>query len=73
MPAQVISCTQAKELTTIIHHSAGELPNDDACGDGNVHRVLGAELLDFEASVAGIDHLLMHALHLIAQDNGVCF
>ena len=49
---------------------AGELPDDDAGGDGNIHGMLGTELGYLEASVAGVDNLLMNAFHLVAEDDG---
>lgn len=49
----------------------GELPNDDTCGDGNVHGMLSAELWDFEATVGVVDDALVNALHLIAENNGI--
>ena len=47
------------------------MPNDDASGDGNVKRVLGAELGNLQTAVAGIDHFLMDALDLIAEDDSI--
>ena len=49
----------------------GEVPDDDAGSDGNVEGVLGAELGNLKTAVAGIDHLLMDALDLIAEDDSI--
>ena len=49
----------------------GKLPDDDAGCDGDVHRVLGAKLGDLQTTVTLIDHLLMNALYLVAEDYGI--
>ena len=49
----------------------GEVPDDDACSDGNVEEVLGAELGNLQAAVRGIDNFLMNAFNLIAEDNSI--
>ena len=46
-------------------------PDDDAGCYADVKGVLGAELRYFEATVGKVYHLLMDALHLIAEHHGV--
>ena len=45
------------------------MPDDNAGGDGDVQGMLGAKLGNLQTAVAGIDHLLMDALDLIAEDD----
>ena len=46
------------------------MPDYNACRHGDIKRVLGAELRDFQTAVAHVDHLLVYALHLIAHHGG---
>lgn len=48
-----------------------EGPDDDAGGGGDIERVLGAVLWDFQTAVAMVNDILMHALNLIAQDDSI--
>ena len=47
------------------------MPDDDACSDGDVEGMLGAELGDFQAAIGGINDFLMNAFDLVAKDNNV--
>ena len=47
---------------------AGEMPNDDAGRDRDIQRVLRAPLWYLQTTVAGVNHLLMHTLHLVSKD-----
>ena len=49
----------------------GEVPDDDACSDGNVEGVLGAELGNFQAAVRSINDFLMDALDFVAENDSV--
>jgi len=49
----------------------GEVPDDDAGCDGDIHGVLGAKLGNLQAAIRGIDDLLMDTLYLIAKNDGV--
>ena len=40
-----------------------------ACGDRDVERMLGAILRNFDASVAEVNHFLLNAKHLVAEDD----
>ena len=46
------------------------MPHDDGSTTRDVERVFGALLRNLDAQVAGIDNLLGHTFHLVAQDNG---
>ena len=48
-----------------------EFPDNDAGSDADVERVFGAELRQFDATLALVDDRLLHSLHLVAQYNGV--
>ena len=50
---------------------AEQVPDDDARRDRHVERMLGAELRNLDAAVAVVHHLLLHALHLVAQHHGI--
>ena len=52
-------------------HLQSEMIDDDAGGDTDVHRVLGAKLWYFQTAVTGIDDFLVNAFHLVAQHHGV--
>lgn len=47
------------------------MPDDDACSDGDVEGMLGAELGDFQTAVRGINDFLMNAFDFVAKDNSV--
>ena len=49
----------------------GSLPHHDAGGDADVERVFRAVLRNFQGAVAGIDDTLLHALDLVAEDEGI--
>ena len=49
-----------------------KFPDNDAGSDAYVHRMFGAILRYLNASVAVVDYLLMHTLHLVTEyDSGV--
>lgn len=50
---------------------ACRFPNNDAGSDAYIHGMLGSVLRNFEGAVALINHILTHALHLVAHDQGV--
>ena len=50
---------------------AYHLPEDDTHADGDVQRMLGAVLGNFQGQVAGIDHILPDAVDFVAEDEGV--
>ena len=45
--------------------------NDDAGSDTDVEGMLGAILRNLYAGITGIDHLLLHAFDLVAEDDGI--
>lgn len=47
------------------------MPDDDSSSDGDIERMLSAELWNFQTAVTGIDHLLMNTLHLVAKNNSI--
>ena len=49
----------------------GSLPHHEAGGDADVERVFRAVLRNFQGAVAGIDDTLLHALDLVAEDEGI--
>lgn len=49
------------------------MPKEDSGGHGDVERVFGAKLGDFEADVGGIDRGLVHAIDLVTHDDGIFF
>ena len=51
--------------------SLAEFPHNNTRCSWNVQTMLGAELRNFEATVAHIHHRLLHSLYFIAEDNGV--
>lgn len=48
-----------------------EMPDGEGSGDGHVERMLRPLLGDLDAVVADIDHLLIHPIDLMTDDNGV--
>ena len=46
------------------------MPENDAGGDGDVERVLGAELRDFKAGIGEVDGLLLYTADFVAEDEG---
>ena len=49
------------------------MPHDDGGTTRNIQRVLGAMLRNFDTHVTGIDHLLAHALDLVAHHHSDLF
>ena len=47
------------------------MPDDDACSDGDIEGVLGAELGDFQAAIRSINDFLMDALDFVAENDSV--
>ena len=47
------------------------MPDDNASSYGDIHRVFGTILRNFQTAVRSIDHLLMHTLYLIAKDDSI--
>lgn len=64
----------AARLTAVCARVLGQLleevPHDDGGCVGDVERVFGAALRNLDAAVAGVDGLLRHAAHLVAQNDG---
>jgi hypothetical protein len=50
---------------------SSKFPDDYAGGYGNVERVLGAELRDFNGSIAAAYGCCADAFHLVSQDESV--
>lgn len=50
-----------------------DVPEGDAGADGDVEGVLGAELGDFEADLAGVDNVGIDAVNFMPGDDGVFF
>lgn len=48
-----------------------KFPEGDGGGDGDIERVLGAALRDFDAEVGAIDYRLVDAVYFVAYDEGV--
>ena len=40
-------------------------------GDGDIQRVLGAELRDFQRHVGSVHNRLIHPIHLVAEDQSI--
>ena len=47
-----------------------QMPDNDSCGCAYVERMFCSELWKLDATVAGINHFLMHTLDFIAEDEG---
>ena len=48
-----------------------KLPQDDAHGHADIERMLGAGLRDLHAQVGLVHDVLPHAVHLIAEHDGI--
>ena len=58
-------------LSKRVLHRFKKMPHDYGCRAGDVERVLGATLRDFQTAVGHVHHLLLHAFHFVAQHEGV--
>ena len=47
------------------------MPHHNARRNGHIHAVLGSELWNLQTTVAAVHNLLLHALHFVAQHNGI--
>jgi len=61
----------ARRVELVQARGQGVVPDGHADGHGDVEGMLGAELGDLEASVAEVHDLLVHAVDLVAEDEGV--
>ena len=48
-----------------------KMPDGQGSADRHIQGVLGALLGDFAAQIAGIDHTLVHAVHLMTGYDGI--
>ena len=51
----------------------GKLPNHDAGCYADIQGMLGAKLRNLQAAIAHIHNVLLYALHLVTEDDGVAF
>ena len=49
----------------------GKLPNHDAGCYADIQGMFGAKLRNLQTAIAHIHDVLLHTLHLVAEDNGV--
>ena len=65
------SLTSLTPKKTSQYHLLRYFPHHDTSRNAHVERVFRAKLRYLYATVGGIDHLLMHALHLVAEHQSV--